>query len=139
MHKVYTPSLRRIAQNTGYWLVFTGLVVWFTRDRLGQLRALVLGGLVVLAMLWTFWTNWTTISIENGILRVKTNSSETFYELKNYTFRAYTTQSGANIDCVFYLDEPSGREHRIECEMLGIFQFEEIIGQLQEEMKKHQS
>lgn len=74
--------------------------------------------------------NFITIIVTDKELIVKNGKKEDRYEFSKYHFRAKTVSSRGDTECTLYAIDENGSETIIDCELIGIGQFMELINDL---------
>ena len=132
MEKTYTSKPYRIILNLVYGIFAAGVVgilVGYVSDKVSY--ATVAAILIFLAYLWlVIIKNLITITISKTHLTVKKGNKESFFELAQCNFRAKTITRSWDTECKLYVTDSEGKEHFIDCELIGIGQFEELLEDL---------
>ena len=63
-------------------------------------------------------------------LIVKNGKKEDKYEFSKYYFRARTVSSSGDTECSLYAIDEDGNKIHIDCELIGIGQFRQLINDL---------
>ena len=96
-----------------------------------QLTSIIITILVFLSYIWlVIWGNFITIIINDRELIVKNGKKEDRYEFTKYYFRARTVSSRGDTECSLYAIDENGNETHIDCELIGIGQFRQLINDL---------
>lgn len=132
MGKTFQPKLYRILLNGLYGIfagVFAAVLIGYLSDSV--LYAMIAGiGVLVLYIWLVIIKNFLTIKIDSTHLTVKKGSEEKHFEIAQCGFRAKTITSSWDTECKLYITDPEGKEHLVDCELIGIGQFEELLEEL---------
>ena len=95
--------------------------VWFLLISIGVFAAYI--WLVII-------DNMIVIETEDNVLTVKRGKKIDTYSISATAIRAKTVSSGGDTECSLYLTRPGEDEVLIDCELIGITQFENLLGDL---------
>ena len=108
------------------FFVFYIAQIWLT-----QLTSIIITILVFLSYIWlVIWGNFITIIVNDKELIVKNGKKEDKYEFSKYYFRARTVSSSGDTECSLYAIDEDGNKIHIDCELIGIGQFRQLINDL---------
>ena len=131
MEKVYKSRIYRIIFNLLCGAALSFFVFYIAQIRLTQLTSIIITILVFLSYIWlVIWGNFITIIINDKELIVKNGKKEDKYEFSKYYFRARTVSSRGDTECSLYAIDENGNETHIDCELIGIGQFRQLINDL---------
>ena len=95
--------------------------VWFLLISIGVFAAYI--WLVII-------DNMIVIETEDNVLTVKRGKKIDTYSISATAIRAKTVSSGGDTECSLYLTRPGEDEVLIDCELIGISQFESLLDDL---------
>lgn len=132
MEKVYTIATYRVVLNVIYGICWAGLVwgvvLWFTNN---MNYAIIAGAIILLLHFWLIIRDKRIkITITATHIIISKGGEEEHFEIEKCGFRAYTTTSNGDTECVLYIDYAEGKEYRVDCELIGEGQFLEILEDL---------
>ena len=131
MEKVYKSRIYRIIFNLLCGAALSFFVFYIAQIWLTQLTSIIITILVFLSYIWlVIWGNFITIIINDKELIVKNGKKEDKYEFSKYYFRARTVSSRGDTACSLYAIDENGNETHIDCELIGIGQFRQLINDL---------
>ena len=131
MEKVYKSRIYRIIFNLLCGAALSFFVFYIAQIWLTQLTSIIITILVFLSYIWlVIWGNFITIIINDKELIVKNGKKEDKYEFSKYYFRARTVSSRGDTECSLYAIDENGNETHIDCELIGIGQFMNLINDL---------
>ena len=131
MEKVYKSRIYRIIFNLLCGAALSFFVFYIAQIWLTQLTSIIITILVFLSYIWlVIWGNFITIIINDKELIVKNGKKEDKYEFSKYYFRARTVSSRGDTECSLYDIDENGNETHIDCELIGIGQFRQLINDL---------
>ena len=131
MEKVYKSRIYRIIFNLLCGAALSFFVFYIAQIWLTQLTSIIITILVFLSYIWlVIWGNFITIIINDRELIVKNGKKEDRYEFTKYYFRARTVSSRGDTECSLYAIDENGNETHIDCELIGIGQFRQLINDL---------
>ena len=131
MEKVYKSRIYRIIFNLLCGAALSFFVFYIAQIWLTQLTSIIITILVFLSYIWlVIWGNFITIIINDKELIVKNGKEEDKYEFSKYYFRARTVSSRGDTECSLYAIDENGNETHIDCELIGIGQFRQLINDL---------
>ena len=131
MEKVYKSRIYRIIFNLLCGAALSFFVFYIAQIWLTQLTSIIITILVFLSYIWlVIWGNFITIIINDKELIVKNGKQEDKYEFSKYYFRARTVSSRGDTECSLYAIDENGNETHIDCELIGIGQFRQLINDL---------
>ena len=131
MEKVYKSRIYRIIFNLLCGAALSFFVFYIAQIWLTQLTSIIITILIFLSYIWlVIWGNFITIIINDRELIVKNGKKEDRYEFTKYYFRARTVSSRGDTECSLYAIDENGNETHIDCELIGIGQFRQLINDL---------
>ena len=131
MEKIYKSRIYRIIFNFLCGAALSFFVFYIAQIWLTQLTSIIITILVFLSYIWlVIWGNFITIIINDRELIVKNGKKEDRYEFTKYYFRARTVSSRGDTECSLYAIDENGNETHIDCELIGIGQFRQLINDL---------
>ena len=131
MEKVYKSRIYRIIFNFLCGAVLSFFIFFIAQIWLSQLISIIIASLIFLLYIWlVIWGNFITIIVTDKELIVKNGKKEDVYEFSKYHFRARTVSSRGDTECTLYAIDENGNETIIDCELIGIGQFKELISDL---------
>ena len=131
MEKVYKSRIYRIIFNLLCGAALSFFVFYIAQIWLTQLTSIIITILVFLSYIWlVIWGNFITIIINDKELIVKNGKKEDKYEFSKYYFRARTVSSRGDTECSLYAIDENGNKIHIDCELIGIGQFRQLINDL---------
>ena len=131
MEKVYKSRIYRIIFNLLCGAALSFFVFYIAQIWLTQLTSIIITILVFLSYIWlVIWGNFITIIVNDKELIVKNGKKEDKYEFSKYYFRARTVSSRGDTECSLYAIDENGNETHIDCELIGIGQFMNLISDL---------
>ena len=131
MEKVYKSRIYRIIFNLLCGAALSFFVFYIAQIWLTQLTSIIITILVFLSYIWlVIWGNFITIIVNDKELIVKNGKKEDKYEFSKYYFRARTVSSSGDTECSLYAIDEDGNKIYIDCELIGIGQFRQLINDL---------
>ena len=131
MEKVYKSRVYRIIFNLLCGAALSFFVFYIAQIWLTLLTSIIITILVFLFYIWlVIWGNFITIIVNEKELIVKNGKKENRYEFNKYYFRARTVSSRGDTECSLYAIDENGNETHIDCELIGIGQFRQLINDL---------
>ena len=131
MEKVYKSRIYRIIFNLLCGATLSFFVFYIAQIWLTQLTSIIITILVFLSYIWlVIWGNFITIIVNDKELIVKNGKKEDKYEFSKYYFRARTVSSSGDTECSLYAIDENGNKIHIDCELIGIGQFRQLINDL---------
>ena len=131
MEKVYKSRIHRIIFNFLCGAVLSFFIFFIAQIWLSQLISVIIASLIFLLYIWlVIWGNFITIIVTDKELIVKNGKKEDKYEFSKYYFRAKTVSSRGDTECTLYAIDENGNETIIDCELIGIGQFMNLINDL---------
>ena len=131
MEKVYKSRIYRIIFNLLCGAALSFFVFYIAQIWLTQLTSIIITILVFLSYIWlVICGNFITINVNDKELIVKNGKKEDKYEFSKYYFRARTVSSRGDTECSLYAIDENGNETHIDCELIGIGQFRQLINDL---------
>ena len=131
MEKVYKSRIHRIIFNFLCGAVLSFFIFFIAQIWLSQLISVIIASLIFLLYIWlVIWGNFITIIVTDKELIVKNGKKEDHYEFNKYHFRAKTVSSRGDTECTLYAIDENGSETIIDCELIGIGQFMQLISDL---------
>lgn len=132
MKNIYKTRLYRVLLNVVFGLA-AALLVGFIASI--WLHVLILQVLIC-AVFFAFyvWTviigNMIVIETDGTTLTVKKGKKITEYPLETTAIRAKTVTSSGDTECTLYLTRQGENEEIVDCELIGIGQFEQLLSDL---------
>ena len=131
MEKVYKSRVYRVIFNFLCGAVLSLFVFFIAHIWLSQLISIIITTVIFLSYIWlVIWGNFITIIVNDKELIVKNGKKEDKYEFSKYHFHAKTVSSRGDTECTLYAIDENGNETIIDCELIGIGQFMELINDL---------
>ena len=131
MEKVYKSRIYRIIFNLLCGAALSFFVFYIAQIWLTQLTSIIITILVFLSYIWlVICGNFITIIVNDKELIVKNGKKEDKYEFSKYYFRARTVSSRGDTECSLYAIDENGNETHIDCELIGVGQFRQLINDL---------
>ena len=131
MEKVYKSRIYRIIFNLLCGAALSFFVFYIAQIWLTQLTSIIITSLIFLSYIWlVIWGNFITIIVNDKELIVKNGKKEDKYEFSKYYFRARTVSSSGDTECSLYAIDENGNKIHIDCELIGIGQFRQLINDL---------
>ena len=131
MEKVYKSRIYRILFNLLCGAALSFFVFYISQIWLTQLTSIIITALIFLSYIWlVIWGNFITIIVTDKELIVKNGKKEDSYEFNKYHFRAKTVSSRGDTECTLYAIDENGSETIIDCELIGLGQFMQLIRDL---------
>ena len=131
MEKVYKSRIYRIIFNLLCGAALSFFVFYIAQIWLTQLTSIIITALIFLSYIWlVIWGNFITIIVNDKELIVKNGKKEDKYEFSKYYFRARTVSSSGDTECSLYAIDEDGNKIHIDCELIGIGQFRQLINDL---------
>jgi len=132
MKNVYKTRIYRVLVNLVFGAaaaLFVALIasiwlkgfVWFLLISIGVFAAYI--WLVII-------DNMIVIETEDNVLTVKRGKKIDTYPIDTTAIRAKTVTSGGDTECTLYLTPYGGQEVTVDCELIGISQFESLLDDL---------
>ena len=131
MEKVYKSRIYRIIFNFLCAAVLSLVIFFIAQIWLSQTISIIIASLIFLFYIWlVIWGNFITIIVTDKELIVKNGKKEDRYEFSKYYFRARTVSSRGDTECTLYAIDENANETIIDCELIGIGQFMNLINDL---------
>ena len=131
MEKIYKSRIYRIIFNLLCGAALSFFVFYIAQIWLTQLTSIIITILIFLSYIWlVIWGNFITIIVTDKELIVKNGKKEDKYEFSKYYFRARTVSSSGDTECSLYAIDEDGNKIHIDCELIGIGQFRQLINDL---------
>lgn len=131
MEKVYKSKIYRIIFNLLCGVALSFFVFYIAQIWLTRLTSIIITIVVLLSYIWlVIWGNFITIIVNDKELIVKNGKKEDRYEFSKYRFHARTVSSSGDTECNLYAIDEDGNETHIDCELIGIGQFRQLINDL---------
>ena len=131
MEKVYKSKIYKIIFNLLCGGALSFFVFYIAQIWLTQLTSIIITIVVFLSYIWlVIWENFITIIVNDKELIVKNGKKEDRYEFSKYSFYAKTVSSRNNTECTLHAIDENGNETIIDCELIGIGQFTNLINDL---------
>ena len=131
MEKVYKSRIYRIIFNFLCAAVLSLVIFFIAQIWLSQFISITIASLIFLFYIWlVIWGNFITIIVNDRELIVKNGKKEDRYEFSKYYFRAKTVSSRGDTECTLYAIDENVNETIIDCELIGIGQFMNLISDL---------
>ena len=132
MEKTYKVRPHRVLVNLVFGIC-ASLVVWVVSGIwLEEPYTYAAGaGLFVLYCLLVLWGNLISIHVSGNTLTVKKRGKLLHsFQIDQCSFHAYTKSSGGDNECSLYVATPDGNETHIDCELIGVTNFNRLLGDL---------
>lgn len=129
MKKVFKPKLYRIVLN-GFYGIFAGVLVTVIVGYISNnVVYAFIGGIlaIILYVWWLIINRFITIEVDSTHLIVKKGKEERYFEIAQCAFRAKIITRSWDTECWLYIADPEGKEYLIDCELIGIEQFWELL------------
>ena len=129
MKKVFKPKFYRIVLN-GFYGIFAGVLVTVIVGYISNnVVYAFIGGIlaIILYVWWLIINRFITIEVDSTHLIVKKGKEERYFEIAQCAFRAKIITRSWDTECWLYIIDPEGKEHLIDCELIGIEQFWELL------------
>ncbi len=108
---------------------FVGILVGYFSDKVSY--AIIAAVVTFPAYLWVvIISNLITITVSKAHLTVKKGNKEEFFVLEQCGISAETITRNGDTECLLFITDPEGKIHRIDCELIGIDQFEHLMEDL---------
>ncbi len=108
---------------------FVGILVGYFSDKVSY--AIIAAVVTFPAYLWlVIINNLITITVSKTHLSVKKGNKEDFFPLEQCGISAETITRNGDTECALYITDPEGKVHHIDCELIGIDQFEHLMQDL---------
>lgn len=131
MEKVYKSKLYRVVFNLLCALALSFFIFCIVQNWLTKLTSIIISFLIFLSYIYlVILGNFITIIVNEKELIVKKGKNENKYEFNKYYFRARTLSSSGDTECILYAIDKNGVETYIDCELIGIRQFKNLISDL---------
>lgn len=132
MKSIYKTRIYRVLLNL---LFGFGVAVFITAIASLFVKSSIIGFLlfagVFAAYVWLIIiNNLITIEIDGRTLRVKKGKKTEEYDIDKTSIRAVTKTSRGETSCKLYLTKEGGTEELIDCELIGITKFMELLAEL---------
>ncbi len=132
MQKEYTVRPYRIILNLVLGLILPALVLFIANGwLLSTTNSIIVA--VVLYLLYiclVILNNIIKITVSGNELTVKQGRKVRYFEIDKCSFYAQTNSSGGETSCELTITEANGNQSFIDCELIGIKQFEELLDDL---------
>lgn len=130
MEKTYKSRVYRIILNIIYGVAAAvtlgALSMIFFSDN--YLWPIVIACVTFVLYVWlVIIDTFLTITTTDKTLTVKKGHKSTTYDFETTVFSARTTSSQGETTCKLYAQTPDGKTTTIDCELIGIKQFERIL------------
>ena len=129
MKKVFKPKLYRIVLN-GFYGIFAGVLVTVIVGYISNnVVYAFIGGIlaIILYVWWLIINRFITIEVDSTHLIVKKGKEERYFEIAQCAFHAKIITRSWDTECGLYIIDLEGKEHFIDCELIGIEQFWELL------------
>lgn len=132
MKSIYKPQIYRLLLNLlfglGTAILVTAIASLFVKSILvGILLFIgVFAGYVWLIIL----NNLITIEVEDRSLRIVKGKKTSEYDIQKTSIRAVTKTSRGETSCKLYLTKEGGTEDLVDCELIGVTKFMELLEEL---------
>ena len=131
MEKVYKSKLYKVVFNLLCALALSFFIFCIVQNWLTKLTSIIISFLIFLSYIYlVILGNFITIIVNEKELIVKKGKNENKYEFNKYYFRARTLSSSGDTECILYAIDKNGVETYIDCELIGIRQFKNLISDL---------
>lgn len=132
MKNVYKTRLYRVLLNLVFGVAAALVLAFIASIWLKEIVWLVL--IFVAALAGYIWLviidNMIIIETEGNILTVKKGKKIDTYPLDTTAVRAKTVTSNGDTECSLYLTRQGEQEVFVDCELIGVTQFMELLGDL---------
>lgn len=132
MKNVYKTRLYRVLLNLVFGVAAALVLAFIASIWLKEIVWLVL--IFVAALAGYIWLviidNMIIIETEGNILTVKKGKKIDTYPLDTTVVRAKTVTSSGDTECSLYLTRQGEQEVFVDCELIGVTQFMELLGDL---------
>lgn len=132
MKNVYKTRLYRVLLNLVFGVAAALVLAFIASIWLKEIVWLVL--IFVAALAGYIWLviidNMIIIETEGNILTVKKGKKIDTYPLDTTAVRAKTVTSSGDTECSLYLTRQGEQEVFVDCELIGVTQFMELLGDL---------
>ena len=129
MKKVFKPKFYRIVLN-GFYGIFAGVLVTVIVGYISNnVVYAFIGGIlaIILYVWWLIINRFITIEVDSTHLIVKKGKEERYFEIAQCAFHAKIITRSWDTECWLYVADTEGKEHFIDCELIGIEQFWELL------------
>ena len=131
MEKVYKSRVYRVIFNFLCGAILSIFVFIIAHIWLSQLTSIIIATIIFFSYIWlVICGNFITIIVNDKELIVKNGKKEDKYEFSKYYFRARTVSSSGDTECSLYAIDENGNKIHIDCELIGIGQFRQLINDL---------
>ncbi|QQS88426.1 magnesium transporter [Fusobacterium canifelinum] len=131
MEKVYKSRVYRVIFNFLCGAVLSIFIFFIAHIWLSSLTSIIIATVIFLSYVWlVIWGNFITIIVNDKELIVKNGKKEDRYEFSKYRFHAKTVSSRNDTECTLYAVDENGNQSTIDCELIGIGQFRQLINDL---------
>ena len=132
MEKVYKVRPHRVLVNLLFG-VGAAIVVWLLSGVWLEepMTYVAGGGLFVLYCLLVLGGNFISIHLSGNTLTVQKRGKVIHsFQIDQCSFRSYTKSSGGDTECNLYVTTPDGSETHIDCELIGVTKFHQLLDDL---------
>ena len=132
MKHVYKTRLYRILLNVVFGCaaaVFVTIIASIWLDSV-MIRAAIFAAFFALYIWLVIIGNMIVIEVDDTTLTVKKGKKTDSYPLETTAIRAKTVTSSGDTECTLYLTRQGEKEEDVNCELIGIGQFEELLQDL---------
>jgi len=95
-----------------------------------MIRAAIFAAFFALYIWLVIIGNMIVIEVDDTTLTVKKGKKTDSYPLETTAIRAKTVTSSGDTECTLYLTRQGEKEEDVNCELIGIGQFEELLQDL---------
>lgn len=132
MVHIYRARIYRIILNCIYSLAAAIIAAFvahfFSKSNVVGIATFVL---VLAGFCWAIvWCNIITITIDEKNLTVKKGQKLTVFNREQTSFRAKVVTSRGDTECMLYAKDSSGIETMIDCDLIGMSRFEDMLEKL---------
>ncbi len=132
MKHVYKTRLYRILLNVVFGCaaaVFVTIIASIWLDSV-MIRAAIFAAFFALYIWLVIIGNMIVIEVDDTTLTVKKGKKTDSYPLETTAIRAKTVTSSGDTECTLYLTRQGENETTVNCELIGIAQFEKLLSDL---------
>ncbi len=132
MKKEYTVRTYRIILNLVLGLFLAGLVFFIANGwLLTTVNSIIAAVVIYLIYIWlVILNNIIKITVSGNELIVKQGRKVRTFDIKACSFYAQTNSSAGETSCELTITEADGNQSFIDCELIGIKQFEQLLDDL---------
>lgn len=131
MEKIYKSKVYRIIFNLLCGVAVSFFSAFIANIWLNEVTSIIIAIVCFFVYIWlVIWGNFITIIVNDKELIVKKGKKEDRYEFSKYRFHAKTVSSRNDTECTLYAVDENGNQSTIDCELIGIGQFRQLINDL---------